>query len=170
MAWVSVVPRRAIFSQEINGRIGVYRNVFDVLVEYKQRCYRYEWPLDRSKDRFHWSSVFLCAIFHLVETEVTPSSIVAVDHHHHQTLSTEREIFFFILVLRNNGYEYDTASNMCKVFYYERKRGREKKENLNREFTLTRESSLRNFVSLYFKENKKRIKKIITLKKSWISI
>lgn len=62
--------------------------------------------------------------------------------------------------------QYDTASNMCKVFYYERKRGREKKENLNREFTLTRESSLRNFVSLYFKENKKRIKKIITLKKS----
>lgn len=128
MAWVSVVPRRAIFSQEINGRIGVYRNVFDVLVEYKQRCYRYEWPLDRSKDRFHWSSVFLCAIFHLVETEVTPSSIVAVDHHHHhQTLSTEREIFFFILVLRNNGYEYDTASNMYKVFYYEREGEKKKK-------------------------------------------
>lgn len=166
MAWVSVVPRRAIFSQEINGRIGVYRNVFDVLVEYKQRCYRYEWPLDRSKDRFHWSSVFLCAIFHLVETEVIPSSIVAVDHHHHQTLSTERETFSSWETTATN----TTQLRICVKSFTTKEREGEKKENLNREFTLTRESSLRNFVSLYFKENKKRIKKIITLKKSWISI
>lgn len=125
MAWVSVVPRRAIFSQEINGRIGVYRNVFDVLVEYKQRCYRYEWPLDRSKDRFHWSSVFLCAIFHLVETEVTPSSIVAVDHHHHhQTLSTERETFSSWETMATN----TTRLRICVKSFITRERERKKRK------------------------------------------
>lgn len=125
MAWVSVVPRRAIFSQEINGRIGVYRNVFDVLVEYKQRCYRYEWPLDRSKDRFHWSSVFLCAIFHLVETEVTPSSIVAVDHHHHhQTLSTERETFSSWETTATN----TTQLRICVKSFTTRERERKKRK------------------------------------------
>lgn len=33
------------------GEQGLYRNIFDVVVEYKQRCYRYKWLVDRSKDR-----------------------------------------------------------------------------------------------------------------------
>lgn len=140
--WRELVSQHgALFSpDEINGRIGVYRNVFDVvLAEYKQRCYRYEWPLDRSKDRFHWSTALLSAIFHLVETEVTHSRIVAV----HRRLSTDRE--------KHSSLEKQRLQQhlrICIVFYFEREK-KEKKTNLN--LTLIRESLLRNFFTIWKK-------------------
>lgn len=90
--------RAIYFSEQINGRIGVYRNVFDVAVEYKQRCYRYEWPLDRSKDRFH----------PLPPRHFSPRGSCAV-------LSTPTLTTRNILASRNNGYERTTRSNYAQT-------------------------------------------------------